>query len=125
MYPVSSPDGKYLAFSSDKNGNFDLWIMDLESGETQVVDTNSATEAWSAWGPESKRIYFTSDRSGVFNIWTASLEGGEILQITEFDSPTSGLPESALLTKFALSKGRVVFPLEIREGDVYIMEGFD
>jgi Tol biopolymer transport system component len=122
LYPGCSSDGKYLAFSSDQNGSFDIWLVDLENGESRAIDTHPATDVWPAWAPEGNRIYFTSDRSGVFNIWTIRVDGGDLRQITNFDGLTSGLPETALYTKFALSDTRLVFPLEIRQGEIYILE---
>ena len=40
--PVWSPDGKQIAFASDRNGNFDVYLVSAEGGVPQRITTNSA-----------------------------------------------------------------------------------
>ena len=58
--PIWSPDGKTLAFTSDRNGNFDVYTMSVEGGVAKRVTTNSATEIPLAFSPDGKEIYFTA-----------------------------------------------------------------
>ncbi|MCR5014355.1 MAG: PDZ domain-containing protein [Bacteroidales bacterium] len=58
--PIWSPDGKTLAFSSDRNGNFDVYTVPVEGGVAQRVTTNSATETPLAFSPDGNEIYFTA-----------------------------------------------------------------
>ncbi|MCI0352327.1 MAG: hypothetical protein L0Z53_23155, partial [Acidobacteriales bacterium] len=43
LYPVVSRDGRFLAFSSDRNGNWDIYILNVESGELSQL-TNTPNE---------------------------------------------------------------------------------
>ena len=58
--PVWSPDGKSIAFASDRIGNFDIYVVSSEGGVAQRVTTNSASEVPRAFSPDGKEIYFTA-----------------------------------------------------------------
>ena len=58
--PVWSPDGKQIAFATDRNGNFDVYLVSAEGGVARRVTTNSATEIPLAFSPDGKDIYFTA-----------------------------------------------------------------
>ncbi len=58
--PVWSPDGKQIAFATDRNGNFDVYLVSAEGGVAQRITTNSATEIPLAFSPDGKEIYFTA-----------------------------------------------------------------
>ena len=54
--PVWSPDGKQIAFASDRNGNFDLFIMPADGGTAQRLTYHSASEIPSAFTPDGKFV---------------------------------------------------------------------
>ena len=58
--PVWSPDGKQIAFASDRNGNFDLFVMPASGGTAQRLTTNSAAELPSAFTPDGKQVLFSA-----------------------------------------------------------------
>ena len=58
--PVWSPDGKTIAFASDRNGNYDIYTVSVEGGEATRVTTNSAYETPLAFSPDGKEIYFSA-----------------------------------------------------------------
>jgi tricorn protease len=58
--PQWSPDGKTIAFASDRNGNFDVYAVSVEGGVAQRITTNSASEIPCAFSPDGKEIYFTA-----------------------------------------------------------------
>ena len=58
--PVWSPDGKQIAFSTDRNGNFDVYLVSAEGGVAKRITTNSATEIPLAFSPDGKEIYFSA-----------------------------------------------------------------
>lgn len=58
--PVWSPDGRTLAFASDRNGNFDVFTMSAEGGVAKRITTNSAAEIPCAFSPDGNEIYYTA-----------------------------------------------------------------
>ncbi|MBQ3354751.1 MAG: PD40 domain-containing protein [Bacteroidales bacterium] len=58
--PIWSPDGKTIAFASDRNGNYDIYSVSVEGGVAQRITTNSAYETPLAFSPDGKEIYFSA-----------------------------------------------------------------
>ena len=58
--PVWSPDGKQIAFASDRNGNFDLFIMPADGGIARRLTFHSASEIPSAFTPDGKFVLFSA-----------------------------------------------------------------
>lgn len=58
--PVWSPDGKQIAFASDRNGNFDLFVMPAAGGAAERLTANSASEIPSAFSTDGKYIFFSA-----------------------------------------------------------------
>lgn len=90
--PIWSPDGKMLAFASDRNGSFDVFIVSVEGGVAQRVTTNSASELPLAFSPDGKEIYFSAQiqksaeniqfASGwITELYKVSVEGGRPEQV--------------------------------------------
>jgi len=78
VYPRFSPDGKWLAFSSDRNGNLDVYIIPVGGGAAKPLTTHSADDTVLAWSPDSKRVLFASNRAEDFGakLYTVELDGG-------------------------------------------------
>ena len=58
--PIWSPDGKQIAFASDRNGNMDLFVMPAEGGTAKRLTYNSASEIPSAFTPDGKEVLFSA-----------------------------------------------------------------
>lgn len=58
--PVWSPDGKQIAFASDRHGNFDIFVMPANGGAARRLTTHSAGELPSAFTPDGKYILFSA-----------------------------------------------------------------
>jgi tricorn protease len=73
-----SPDGKWIAFSSDRNGNLDVWVMPAGGGHARQVTTHSADDVTLNWTPDSKGVLFASTRAGDFlnKLYVAPIGGG-------------------------------------------------
>src|SRR5690606_23608165 len=61
-FPKVSPDGKYLAFSSNVQGNYNVYIVPVKGGEIRQLTYNDATDHPVSWRPDSRYIYFESNR---------------------------------------------------------------
>ncbi len=82
-----SPNGREVALTLSKDGNPDLFIMELASKRlTRLTSTPWAGEASPAWSPDGSRIVFVSDRSGAPQLYIISRSGGETKRITSAGS---------------------------------------
>jgi Tol biopolymer transport system component/imidazolonepropionase-like amidohydrolase len=89
MQPRYSPDGRFVAFTSDRAGGDNVWVMNRDGSDPQQVSKESYRLLNSpAWTPDSEfigaRKHFTSTRSlGAGEIWLYHRTGGDGLQMTE------------------------------------------
>lgn len=60
--PVLSPDGRWLAFCSDRSGNPDIWIKPFPRGTAVQVTRHPSDDTEPAWMPDGKRLVFVSKR---------------------------------------------------------------
>jgi Tol biopolymer transport system component/C-terminal processing protease CtpA/Prc len=58
--PVWSPDGTRIAFASDRNGNFDVFVMPADGGEAKRLTYHSADEFPTSFTPDGKAVLFTA-----------------------------------------------------------------
>jgi len=80
-----SPDGQTIAFAADREGNFDLYVVSVASGELRTLVPGPANDREPAWSPDGQWIAFTSDRSGpgATEIWRVGADGGSYKQLTD------------------------------------------
>ncbi len=93
---VWSPDGKQLAFSAHRNGNVEVFLLDVQDalrGDTaslQLTDSQSfARNLVTSWSPDGSRIAFSSDRDGNTEIYIMNADGSGIVRLT--DHPDSDM----------------------------------
>jgi TolB protein len=58
--PSLSPDGRLLAFASDRNGYWNLWLLDLETGATSQLTDNPEYEGAPSWSPDGVWLTYES-----------------------------------------------------------------
>lgn len=58
--PVWSPDSRRIAFASDRNGNFDIYIMDAVGGTPRRLTYNSAAETPEAFSPDGGSVLYSA-----------------------------------------------------------------
>jgi dipeptidyl aminopeptidase/acylaminoacyl peptidase len=87
--PAFSPDGSQLAYVSGGDAALDVWVIDIERGESQQLtsDTNPLDEPrWTPrWSPDGQWIAYVSSRSGERNnddLWVVSRDGAQHRQLT-------------------------------------------
>jgi len=73
--PAVSPDGQWLAFTSERSGNLDIWVKKLPRGQTVQVTIHQAEDTQPTWSPDGKHLAFVSKRRDAQgDIWLVELD---------------------------------------------------
>ena len=81
VFPRFSPDGNWIAFSSNREGNYDVYVIPASGGKPRQLTFHSADDNVVNWTPDGKSIVFTSGRgNGIFpsviTLWEVPVAGG-------------------------------------------------
>ena len=63
-YPAWSPDGRQIAFSSDRNGNLEIYVMNADGTNPIKLTNHPAVDRVPDWSPDGLRIAFSTNRDG-------------------------------------------------------------
>jgi TolB protein len=112
LMPAISPDGTRLAFSSNRNGYWNLYVMELSSGEVFQITDSQAYEGAPSWSPDGLWLAYESysvESEGGLDIFVRSIEGGDSVRLT--DDPAADYSPSWS------SQGRSIAFVSNRSGD--------
>ena len=71
-----------IAFVSDKDGAWDIWIMNPDGSELKNITKHTSLDSHPSWSPDGENITFYSDRDGNKNIFKMRTDGTNIKQLT-------------------------------------------
>lgn len=75
-WPALSPDGRTLAYTARRDRLWDLYLLDLTTGEERRLTSDSAYEANPVWSPDGTTLAFASDAAGDMDIFLADIAAG-------------------------------------------------
>ncbi|MEM7152585.1 MAG: amidohydrolase family protein [Myxococcota bacterium] len=102
MQPRFSPDGKWIAFTSDRGGGDNLWLLPLDGGDArQVTDESFRLLNSPTWSPDGRFVighkHFTGERSlGSGEMWLYHTTGGKGVQLTKKPNEQQDVGEPAM-----------------------------
>jgi len=77
-YPKWSPDGKWVAFNSNRTGNFDIYVMNEDGGQVRQITSGPRDEVEHAWFPGGRKIAYTEEVKRPFgksySLWSVDLD---------------------------------------------------
>lgn len=80
--PSISPDGKTIAFSSDRSGRPMVYLMDSDGGNVRRLTIAGKYNATPRWSPDGKKIAFAGEDKGSFDIFTMNADGTGMVRLT-------------------------------------------
>ncbi|NUM69145.1 PD40 domain-containing protein [candidate division KSB1 bacterium] len=119
-FPKFSPDGKTIAFSSDRDGFQNIWTIPFQGGEPkQLTFDKEAGGLGLCWSPDGQFIYHVVMQSGVRNIWKVAVNGENREQITAYRYSTHHVHR---MTSLATDGRELFFAVQERDGDLWLMK---
>jgi len=84
-WPVYSPDGTKIAFSSSREGSFDLWVINADGSKARPVIKLDGMQMRPCWSPDGTMLAFTSNHGGDrnYNVWIVALDGTGLTRVTD------------------------------------------
>jgi serine/threonine protein kinase/Tol biopolymer transport system component len=108
-----SPDGKRLAFQSDRSGHMEIWVCDADGTHAQQLTAMGAgNNGTPRWSPDGQMIAFDSNVDGNYEIYVVSASGGKPRRLT-VDPSDDHVPSFA-------GDGRFVYFSSRRSGEFEI-----
>jgi TolB protein len=98
--PAWAADGGRVAFTSNANGNAEIYIVDADGANLRQVTFNRAIDTSPAWNPSSGQIAFTSDRSGQPMVYVMNEDGTNERRLTyvgEYNESPAWSPDGSKL----------------------------
>jgi Tol biopolymer transport system component len=83
-HPALSPDGRRVAFTSDRAGNADIWLVGVDGTGLRRLTDHPAEDSWPTWSPDGARIAFGSTRADpAGDVWVVPAAGGDPVRVTD------------------------------------------
>ncbi len=83
--PARSPDGTRVAFTSRRDRDLEIYVLDAAGGDPVNLTRHPANDQSPAWSPDGRRIAFVSNRNGgghLGHLFVMDADGGELEQLT-------------------------------------------
>ena len=73
--PAWSPDGRKIAFASERDGNSEIYLMNADGSAQRRLTDNLAYDGDPAWSPDGQKIIFVSNRDGRYAVHVMNADG--------------------------------------------------
>jgi TolB protein len=76
--PAWSPDGSRVAFISARDGNWEIYVVDIATGQERRLTHDDGQDVAPAWSPDGRQIAFLSNRHGAWAVYLLDLRSGDV-----------------------------------------------
>src|SRR5438128_6802042 len=83
LRPVWSPDGKRIAFQTNRDGPYHIYVMDADGGNVRQLTSGDADDRHPTWSPDGKQLAIDSGDQTNREIWTIDVGSRQRTQITK------------------------------------------
>ncbi len=97
--PVFSPDGKLIAFTSDRDGSDNLWIANADGSDAKQLSKDKQGDFISpSWTPDGEYVLVSRSPEGLgtHEIWMYNIHGGSGVQVTKSSPTPATTPQQRL-----------------------------
>lgn len=105
-----SPDNKYLIYTGERNGDFDIYKISATGGQEVQLTTTKGLDDGPEYTPDGRYIFFCSTRTGKMQVWRMDPDGKNQIQIT-FDEMNNWFPHISPDNKWLVF---ISFPTEVQ-----------
>ncbi len=71
-----------IVFSSDRNGNYDIYSIKPDGTDLQQLTRHPARDAWPKWSPDGRKVVFCSERQGKNQIFIMNADGSDLRNLS-------------------------------------------
>ena len=75
--PSWSPDGRKIVFVSERDGNFEVYVMNADGSGQQSLTRHPGHDSAPSWSSDGRKIAFTTKRDGNFEVYVMNADGSE------------------------------------------------
>ncbi len=80
--PAWSPNGNQILYQSNRNGNYDIWIMNADGSGQRTLTSGPGEDEYPAWSRDGRFILFQSNRDGDVDLYVMNADGSNIRRVT-------------------------------------------
>jgi Tol biopolymer transport system component len=115
--PAFSADGRYIVFSSDRNGPFNIWRINTDDGSDAKQLTFGDGNYYPSTSPDNQWVAFDNVVSSHVSVWKVPLHGGDAIKVGErYRMPVFSPDNQFIAARYNLDSGS-------RDGAIFSAQG--
>ncbi len=91
--PDWSPNTEIIAYMSNSNGNWDIYVVDSDGNNNRQLTNNPAIDGLPVWSPDGEWLAFVSNRADTWGIWLLHVKSGTEHHLITFEYGSLGAPD--------------------------------
>jgi Tol biopolymer transport system component len=88
--PEASLNGQQVAFMSQRDGNWEVYVVNLDGSNLRRLTRNPANDGLPTWSPDGRHLAFATDRDGRWAVWVMRPDGSEQRRLFDIGGPLDG-----------------------------------
>jgi TolB protein len=94
-WPAWSPDGRRLAFVSERSGGLEVYVMGADGSRPALVTADRRTALWPAWSPDGRRLAYQSYARVRADVYIVGADGSGARRLTDAEGADTGAEDGS------------------------------